>query len=181
MIPAGHGTPHRMRENSMEAAERRRWKIDDHSSSLAASYNNLKSSLSLYLFVLVLGLTLGLLGRSLLLLVCGRVLMVLMTLLLLLRTLLLLVGRGNLHNNIGRFSNHLGLESLLGIGGVLDRANKAIAVHDRVAALDHTVVTRLLTILVVGEFVVLDVKSELVGGVQLEGGEESKLGIRNTD
>lgn len=118
-----------------------------------------------HLFVLVLGLTLSLLGR-LLLLVVGRVLVVLGTRLL---TLAILVGRGDLDHDIGGLTHNLGLEALLGIGGVLDGADESVAVDDRVAALDHAVVAGLLTVLVVGELIVLDVESELVGSVVLNG------------
>lgn len=79
----------------------------------------------------------------------------------------LLVGRGDLDNNIGRLTDHLGLKSLLGISCVLHSADETVAVNDRIAALDHSVVAGLLAVLVVGELVVFDVKSELVRGIQL--------------
>lgn len=126
---------------------------------------SLRGTLTQYLFVLVLGLTLGLLG-SLLLLVGSGVLMVLRTLAML--TLLLLVGRGDLDDDISWLADNLCLEALLGIGGVLNGTDEAITVHNRVAALDHAVVAGLLTVLVVGELIVLDVESELVRGVVLQ-------------
>lgn len=126
---------------------------------------SLRGTLTQYLFVLVLGLTLGLLG-SLLLLVGSGVLMVLRTLAML--TLLLLVGRGDLDDDISWLADNLSLEALLGIGGVLNGTDEAITVHNGVAALDHAVVAGLLTVLVVGELIVLDVESELVRGVVLQ-------------
>lgn len=126
---------------------------------------SLRGTLTQYLFVLVLGLTLSLLG-SLLLLVGSGVLMVLGTLAML--TLLLLVGRGDLDDDISWLADNLSLEALLGIGGVLNGTDEAITVHNGVAALDHAVVAGLLTVLVVGELIVLDVESELVRGVVLQ-------------
>lgn len=83
-------------------------------------------------------------------------------------TLLLLVGRGDLDDDISWLADNLSLEALFGIGGVLDGTDEAIAVHNRVAALDHAVVAGLLTVLVVGELIVLDVESKLVRGVVLQ-------------
>lgn len=71
-------------------------------------------------------------------------------------------GCRNLDNNIGWFANNLSLESLLGISGVTDGSQKTITIYDRVAALDHAIVAGLLAVLVVGELVILDVKSKLV-------------------
>lgn len=101
--------------------------------------------------------------RRLLLLVAGRVLVVLSTVLLLALWLLL----GNLHHDVSGLANNLSLEAFLGISSVLDGADETVTVDYRVAALDNTIVTALLAVLVVGELIVLNVKSELVRSVVL--------------
>lgn len=52
---------------------------------------------------------------------------------------------------------------LLGVGGVGDSADVAVAVHHAVAARDLVTLSLLLAVLVVGELVILHVERELVG------------------
>lgn len=56
-----------------------------------------------------------------------------------------------------------GATYLLGVGGVGDGADVAVAVHHAVAAGDLVTLSLLLAVLVVGELVILHVERELVG------------------
>lgn len=83
---------------------------------------------------------------------------------------LLLVFRdrlGGLDDDVGRLTADFGLKALLRVGGVGNGTDESVRVDDRVAALDHVAVALFLAVLVVGELVVLDVETELVGWVGL--------------
>lgn len=78
----------------------------------------------------------------------------------------------NLDNNVGGFTYHLSLETLLRISCVLNGADEAIRIDHRVTALDDGSITHFLAVLVVGELVVLHVEAKLIRRVVLQSREE---------
>lgn len=82
---------------------------------------------------------------------------------------------GKFDNNIGWLPYNFGLETFFGICGILDSAKKTIRIDYRITALNDGTITDLLAVLVVGEFVILDIETELVGRVLLKYNEKKKL------
>lgn len=70
----------------------------------------------------------------------------------------------NFDDNVGRLTHHFGLETFFGIGRIGYRTNEAIRIDHRVAAFDHITITHLFAVLVVGEFVVFHIETELIVG-----------------
>jgi hypothetical protein len=87
--------------------------------------------------------------------------------------LLLRLWLWNFNHNVGWLAGNFGLETFFGVSGVGHSSDKAVRINDRVAALDDTAVSLFLAILVVCEFVVLDVKSKLVRSVVLQESENT--------
>lgn len=65
-------------------------------------------------------------------------------------------------------NTYLGLETFFRVSSVGDGPNEAVAVDNRIGALDDVTVALLFTVLVVGILVVVHIESELVRGMRLQ-------------
>lgn len=88
---------------------------------------------------------------------------------------LLRCGCWNFHNNIGWLTYNLSFEAFLGISGVFNSAYKAIGINNWIAAFYNTAIAYLLTILVVGKFIIFNIKAKLIGRVLLQKMIENKV------
>lgn len=108
---------------------------------------------------------------------------------------------GDFNNNISWLSDNIGFETFFGIGGVghwkeekkqfgkssqrqklkvgkttkLTRSDKAVTVHNRIAAFDHISVANLFPLLIVCKLIILHIEAKLIRWISLmKNNEENK-------
>ena len=84
-----------------------------------------------------------------------------------LRLLSLWCWCGDFDDNVSWLSHDFSFEAFLWIGSVTDSSDESIGIDDRVTSLDDIALTSFFTVLVVGEFIVFNVKAESIIGWSL--------------
>lgn len=87
---------------------------------------------------------------------------------------------GDLDDDVSWLTDNFGLETFLGISGVGDGTDEAIAVNNAVRSLDDISVALFLAVLVVGELFVFNVEAELVRWVWLQRQKWIKINYLDT-
>lgn len=86
---------------------------------------------------------------------------------------------GDLNDNVSWFTDNFGFETFFRVSGVSDGTDEAIRINDAVWSLDDISFTWFLAVLVVGEFFVFNIESELIWWAWLSRQKWAKINHRN--